>query len=713
MKTFLSAAIIAVSVFIIAAFGQDIWTVNNRTDILKGDARGVSIDETGAISLSPRLTELFSTGQPFIWSSVVDAQGNIYLGTGSEARIYRVTPAGQGALFADLEGLNVSAMAIGRSGELYAATAPDGKVYRINAGGTPEVFFDPQEKYIWSLALMGDGSLAVGTGEAGKIFRVRSAGAAPDDSLMFDSSETHIMSLAMAANGDLYAGTDPGGIVLRFGADGRPFALIDSPLREIHELAVGPDGSVYALALGESLNAATPSPSPSPTPRPAAAARPTPGAQPTPAKSRYDLTGAKSAVYRILPGGGNDLLWSSASVSAFSLYAHQTGSGVFVGTSDKGRIYNVTNDALETLALQTDAAQVSLIFGTANALYAASSNQGILYRIGPEPAAEGSYESEVLDAATTGTWGRLWWSGSGNVALETRSGNTESPNETWSPWQPVTGDQRGGRVASPPARFLQWRARLTGADRNAVLRNVNVAFRARNIAPEVLSISILSPHVGLIANPAPQIDPNIEIAGLDPADFGLQIQPAAPRRVYQRGALSFVWTAEDRNGDKLVYDVYFKEESEAAYKLLKADLSDTFFALDGLSLADGRYTIKVVAKDSPSNPAGVALSGERVSEPFIIDNTQPVVTAGTPQVTGQNARVVFRAVESSSYLVRAEFSVNGGPWQGVYADDGISDSREETYTVNVPLPASGEYSITLRAFDVNGNTGNASVVVRR
>src|SRR5690606_35609877 len=126
---------------------------------------------------------------------------------------------------------------------------------------------------------------------------------------------------------------------------------------------------VYALALGESLTAATPSPSPSPTPRPAAAARPTPGAQSTPTKSRYDLTGAKSAVYRILPGGGNDLLWSSASVSAFSLYAHQTGSGVLVGTSDKGRIYNITNDARETLALQTDAAQVSLIFGSANTLY--------------------------------------------------------------------------------------------------------------------------------------------------------------------------------------------------------------------------------------------------------------------------------------------------------------------------------------------------------
>src|SRR5690606_10797833 len=157
----------------------------------------------------------------------------------------------------------------------------------------------------------------------------------------------------------LFAGTDPGGIVLRIGADGRAFAVLDSPLREIHELAVGPDGSVYALALGESVGAATPTATPSPTPRPAAAARPTPNTQPTPAKSRYDLTGAKSAVYRILPAGESDLLSSSSAVSAFAIYAHRTGSGVLVGTSDKGRIDNISNQALESLPPETDAAQFS------------------------------------------------------------------------------------------------------------------------------------------------------------------------------------------------------------------------------------------------------------------------------------------------------------------------------------------------------------------
>src|SRR6185295_18247938 len=121
---------------------------------------------------------------------------------------------------------------------------PDGKVYRITADGKADVYFDPGDKYIWSLAVMSDGSLAVGTGETGKLYRVRTANAAPASSLMFDSSETHIISLAVDKSGNLYAGTDSSGLVIRFGSDGKPFALLDSPLREIHELAVGPDGSL-------------------------------------------------------------------------------------------------------------------------------------------------------------------------------------------------------------------------------------------------------------------------------------------------------------------------------------------------------------------------------------------------------------------------------------------------------------------------------------
>ncbi len=686
---------------------------------MKGDARGVSIDQNGMIALAPKLTEVFRTDQSYIWASVVDSNGNIYLGTGGDGKVFKVDAAGKGALLTDLAELNVTSLAIGSAGELYAGTSPDGKVYKIDGGGIATEYFDPKEKYIWSLAVMSDRSLAVGTGDGGKIYKVKAANATPEASLLFDTSETHIISLAADKQGNLFAGTDSNGIVMRFGPDGLPFGLLDSPLREIHEIAVGPDGSLYVLALGESASAPKPAdaaaaPATAPQATTSAASKTAQAAPSPPVKSKYDLTGAKSAVYRILPDGGTDILWSSSTVTGFSLYAHQTGNGVLIGTSDKGRIYNIDNGGRETMVLQTDANQVSTIRSVNSALIATSSNQGTLYRFGSEPAAQGTYDSSVLDAQNTATWGRIWWRSTGDVKVQTRSGNTESPNETWSAWSAPVTDQRGFRATSPTARFFQWRAVLSPSSAAATLSDVNLAFIARNIAPEVLSIQALPTNVGLLANPPAQIDPNIELSGLDPAAFGIPAVVVAPRRAYLRGATSLQWTAEDRNGDKLVYDVLYREAGDVNFKMLRENLTENFIAIDGQSLADGRYVFKVVARDTPSNPVSLALSGQNISEPVDIDNTPPIVTAiGTPQILGDGARVVFEAVDAASYLTRAEYSINGGVWFTVYADDGISDSPRERYTIDVPVTTPGEYALTLRAFDVNGNSGNARVVVRK
>ncbi|MEK7854548.1 MAG: hypothetical protein AAB288_00535, partial [Acidobacteriota bacterium] len=368
----------------------------------------------------------------------------------------------------------------------------------------------------------------------------------------------------------------------------------------------------------------------------------------------------------------------SPTVSGFSIYAHQSGRGVLLGTSDKGRIYNISNEGRESLALQTDASQISTIFSQGTNLYATSSNQGRLFKIGPDTVGDGSYESVVLDAKSVATWGRIWWRSTGGVQIQTRSGNTEKPEETWSLWSPVNNPS-SGQIASPRARYLQWRAVFKSSASAAVLNEVSASYLPRNIAPEILSIQILPTNLGLIANPPVQIDPNIELSGLDPQMFGIAAQAVAPRRAFQRAARAFQWTADDRNGDKLVYDVYYREIGESSFKLLRENLSENFVTLDGQSLADGRYVVRIVAKDSPDNPAGQFLTGERVSEPFDIDNTQPSVVAAVPRMQAETARIVFTANDKASYVVRAEYSINGGPWLAVFAEDGISDSSDERY----------------------------------
>ncbi|HJT66142.1 MAG TPA: hypothetical protein VJ749_06795 [Pyrinomonadaceae bacterium] len=715
-----------------ARAGQPVlWETSGRTELLKGDARGVSISDTGVLMLSPKLNEVFNTQQTYVWSTAIDNQGNVYLGTGHDGKTFKISANGTGSLLFDAPELDVTAIAIGRDGSIFAGTSPDGKVYRIGADGKADVYFDPGDKYIWSLAVMNDGSLAVGTGDSGKLYRVKTAGATAEASLLVNTTQTHVISLAVTPNGDLIAGTDSGGLVLRVSPEGKTFALFDTQLREIHALAPAPDGSIYALALSDAASTArAPSTAPAPTPQPTEATTTTTSVtitaidesgqpiqnQTGTARSRSDVSSARSAVFRILPDGATDVVWSSPTVTAFAIALSLQPGSVLIGTADKGRIYSVTNDGRDTLLLQSPEGQISSLLVRNNQVYAASSNQGKLFRFGNELVSEGTYESPVRDAKLTASWGRIWWRGTGAVEVQTRTGNGERPDATWSDWSAVYRDPEGNQISSPRARFIQWRATVRSGASPATpawLEDVSVAYLPRNVAPEVLSITVLPIGVGLQQMTQSTVDPSVESSGLDPSVFG-PVAQAPPRRFYQRGARSVQWQAEDRNSDTLEYAIYYRALNEQTFRLLKDHLRENFYTIDGAALADGRYIIKVVASDAPDNPPGQKLTGERLSEPMDIDNTPPVVKAvGQPQQNRDAVRLVFSVDDATGKVKKADASLDGATWIPVFPDDGIADSGHETYSVEFSGLGPGEHTISLRSFDSSGNVGTLSVTVRR
>lgn len=717
-KLFSLIGLILLSLGSVYASDPVVWETSSRVELLKGEARGVSITDTGVVTLAPNLSDVFNTEQAYVWATAVDAAGNLYLGTGHDGKLFRVGADGKGTLLYKASELDVTALAIAKDGSLFAATSPDGKVYRISADGKADVYFDPADKYIWSLAILNDGSLAVGTGDNGKLYRVRSAGAKPEASLLIDTNQTHVMSLAVTRQGDLFAGTDPGGLVLRISPEGKAFAIYDAPLREIHALAPAADGSLYALGLGDA--AATTKAATATTEAATTAATVTTTVTATDetattgqaaTRSRNDLTSARSAVFHIMADGASDVVWSSTTVTGFSILASR--DGVLIGTSDKGRVYSVTEDGRDTLLVQSTEGQVSSLLSRGTDVFAATSNQGKLIRFGGASIKEGSYESPVRDAKLVASWGRIWWRGNGPIELQTRSGNSERPDTTWSDWSTAYRDPAGSQIASPKARFIQWRAVLRAGAGEPRLEDVSLAYLPRNVAPEVLGITVLPAGVALQPQIQIQVDPNIEASGLDPSLFGMVVQ-APPRRVFQRGARSLQWQAEDRNGDTLEYAVYYRSLNETTFRLLKDHIRETFFTVDGASLADGRYVFKIVASDVLDNPAGHALSSERVSEPVDLDYTPPTVRlVGQLQIASNNVRGLFEVEDATGRIKRADVSIDGSAWREVFPDDGIPDSSKERYSVDLPFTGSGEHTISLRTFDNSNNSGNISVTFRR
>jgi hypothetical protein len=306
------------------------------------------------------------------------------------------------------------------------------------------------------------------------------------------------------------------------------------------------------------------------------------------------------------------------------------------------------------------------------------------------------------------------------VEVQTRSGNTSTPDSTWTDWSAPYAHPDGDPVTSERARFLQVRATLSAKQgAGPLLDTVSAAYLQRNLRPQVQSITVHSP--GEVFQKPISISGETEILGLEPAppvDRGNAAargatMPSATtysRKLYQRGLQTFSWKADDPNGDTLLFDVSYRAVGETRFRTLRKGLTEAVLAWDTSTVPNGRYVIRVTASDSPSNPAALALSGDKESLPFEVDNTPPAVTLALASRSPLRLKAVAR--DDSSLIRRAEYSVDGGRWEEVHPTDGINDSREETYEFGPEVPAGpGPHVVVLRAFDALGNVSTARVEV--
>lgn len=729
----------------LAASTTAAWEMNTYQDFLQGRFTGVALTQDGTIRLAPGLETLFSADQAAVWSVASAPDGSLYLGTGHRGRVYRLDKAGKSSLYWTAEQPEVFALALDGRGALYAASSPNGKVYRIEKGRASE-FYTPPARYIWALAFGPDGSLYVGTGDQGKIFRVDSHG---KGELYFDSGQAHITSLAVDGQGRLLAGSEPNGMIYRITSREKGFVVYDASLPEIRSILPAADGSLLAVALGGSAMfragaaaasqaataaAATGTAVTSITVEAAAQAgpdlkpKPDTGKQgvvtpPLPAAAAIppvvDMTGVeKSAVYRIHSDNTVDTLWISKQENAYDLLP--VGPDLYLSTDMQGRIYRLAPDRKAALVAQLNEGEVTRLTLHDGAVLAATADMGKLYRLGPGLAAKGTYEAPAHDASTVARWGRLSWRGTGGVAFQTRSGNSARPDKTWSDWSAPLGGPGGGQITSPNARFIQWRVELTAGAVEPSVANVSAAYLPQNNPPLVKTINVSAVAAGgsAASKPAPAQQPvtaSYSITVTDTGDTSSSSSAGTASQTLGRpagGQLQIAWQAEDPDGDRLVYAVYFRGEDEQQWKLLKANITETLLNLDADSLADGRYYFRVEASDRLANPPQMAKTSDLISPPVVIDNTPPVITPGAPRRDGGQVEVNFQATDSASPLRRCEYSLDAGPWVPLDSVDGVIDSQNEEFRLAIGGVPAGEHVLVIRVYDSTGNAGLAKIVLR-
>jgi hypothetical protein len=687
-----------------------IWRQGTAADFSAGTLQNVSVTSTGDVRLAASLTQLGETGESYLWSLLPDGQGHVFAGTGDHGNIYRIDDAGKPTLFFKTGQLEVTSLARDTQGDLYAGTAPHGIVYKIGSDGTGKAFFTTTEKYVTALAYDDSRSLLyVATGGGtGRVYAVAASGMAPAKA-WFTSPEAHLLSLTLDPSGNVYAGSSPNGIVYKITPDGKSQVFSDTPDQSISALTTDSAGNVYV------------------------------GTMP------------KGTIYKIAPDGSSKLLSDHATVGISGMTTTKDGT---LYACSGNTVYRIgTDETTQSFVTPTDEQFLSVAVDPASGeVYTGTATVGSLYTIRASGDPRGQFVSTVHDAGLPAHWGTISWTADApegtHITLQTRSGNVERPDDSWSAWSSSYDTPTGQKILSPPGRYLQYQAILTGnadsVSQGSVpkLRQVTVYYLPRNQAP---TVKIISPAEGDALSKSALIrwtggDPDKDVLTFDlsysgdggktwtpikkkaapstgtptPTTAPATLAPTGPVTDQEIAAQVAKMQGELAKNPEIpptVRQQIVSQLPSMARQILMSqrsqtgpanDLKEMSYTWDSTEVPDGTYQIRVIASDKVSNPQG-ALTATSISAPFIVANTAPTLTAFPALGADKSVTVTGVAKASLAFVKAVQARVDAGDPIAAVADDGLFDSATEGYTLITPPLTSGTHRIEIQTVDQAGN----------
>ena len=672
------------------------WTVETYQQFDAGDAASAFITSAGEVRPGWDTKRTALEGDA-VWSALHLSDGSVLLGADVGGTLYK-----DGKKLVSVPGaIAVVSLAQTSDGTVWAGTMPGNKLWKIDVAGakaTPGPQLPGKDvETIWSLATSGN-TLYAGTGPKGRVFAIANGTAKQ----IFDTDDKRVTAITATSDGAVWFGTSDRALVFRYDPkDNKTRAMADFAGNEVSAIAPYRDGVVVAandLAETPSTNGKT-------TAQLEAAEKPTlakgqttkapdvgtkPGADKDPVAvadlGRKGAKKGKGALFHIATDGRLDQL-HALTATYFTSVAVAPDGAVYAGAADKGRVYMVDVDGAVATAFDVDERSVSQVWFDHGLLGFATDDAAALYKATGRASAA-KYVSDVLDAKAVSQFGKLTWAGSGKVALETRSGNTAKPGVGWSDWQTLTqlgalgGGNEGGKITSPPGRYLQFRVALD--NEAARVHRVMAYYVPQNLPTEVQEVTT-------------------ELATKETTPT-LKDSAAKPRSPIIR----IKWKIDNADGDDTTYTLEARRDGEANWRPIatgKTPLTATTWEWNTETYPDGWYKVRVTSSDAAANSPNRALTSSATSTMFAIDNTRPAIDnlqIGYPRATA-------KAHDQISTIAEMAYSVDDGPWQLGTTADGLFDDLTEDLKIDMPQGLSrGPHTLAVRVADAAGNVGSTS-----
>ena len=712
---FTIAAAFASAAAVARAVEVKTWDFNTERAYSAGTFHHTLVNNYGDLSLSRRIFTLMHLPLRGLMNAVAIApNGRVYFGDSPDGKVYELQRGKLSVLYTPPTGRRqiLALHMLGAHHLLVAACGSRSALLDIPLQGRrhkPRVLFsNPEVRYIWDIVTAKNGDIYLATGPHGQVWKLQQNGKAH---LLVQIPVNNIMALVMTHGGHhLIAGTDGSGLVVKLNpVSGHSFVLMSADRAEISALALGRNGTIYAATAspnraknsgGFFKTQAAPDGMPASVPSmqagtgkagnnaahrhmghlPLPVMTAPPSAQPFPGSG-----GSKklNAVYAISPDGRVVPILAVPDMILSMVYLH---GGLILGTGPNGRLISYNPKTQTQILLhhfkEHDILSIAkmhdggIILGTANA--------GQIYQFGPGWNQTGSYTSRVLDAKLPAQWGVPHVTATvphgDTVAIETRSGNVKSVekfSKYWSRWSAPIPANSYQPISSPTARYLQFRLVLKDGPKqpSPVVQKVRIGYEQINVAPNVSSITSSKLRNG-------------------------------------KHSVVVNWSAEDPNGDTLVYSLYYQQKGIPVWIRIARHLSDTTYHFSTNGLPDGQYRIKVVASDAPSNPLSMALASARKTNWFTVVNTPPYITNLKAVVEGRRVKITGIAHSHLVSVAQVAIDVDSGRhWQPAAGSTSIMDSPLEAFSVETRSLSAGAHRVVVRVTDAQGNRSYRSILV--
>lgn len=673
LTTWLACSAFALIAVPALAVGTRRFVLQDGDDFQGGDLKGVAVDAAGRVHAGFNLGAVPVADGVTIWSALPMPDGSVLLGTGNDGKLVRV----QGAVattVADTKTLAVTSLTSAWNGAVVLGTLPEGKVMKWAGGKLTDLATLKGSDHVWQVAYdKKSNAVLAATGPEGKLWRITADGQAQ---VYFDAEEPHLMSLAIAADGTVYAGASDKAKLYKITGPGRASVLYDFARTEVRAIAVGPKGDVYAVA--NEIRSGSDAPK-----RGAGGRRPDAPAAPV---STGPKTKGKGVLYHFSPDGAPEQLLDFSDDYFTSLALGDDGKP-YAGTGAEGRVYTVDDSHNSVLVADTQERQVGALVLSGKQHYVASSDPAVLHPVRGIGGADAVWTSKVLDAGLRASFGKLSWEATGAIEFSTRSGGTKEPDSTWSDWsRPAAAP---GPIESPPARYLQVRARWT-RDPKSVLSEVEIPFVTDNLRAYVTQINVGN-------SPRNKGSSSGTSSSIEASGGPLSEKPSS--------SVSLDWKTDNPDKDEMRYRLQYRlVGTNVWYDMLKSDetLTKESYSWDTADLPEGRYRVRVIASDELSNPPDRVKTHELESGIVLVDNTPPVVEG--LRVTG--TRIQGTAIDGVGPIARIEASIAGSShWFPFYPRDGLFDEQREEFDIDVaPLGAKAPAIVALRVYDAANNS---------